>query len=548
MRFERCEGLDGAQHFATDEHGNGFVYPVDGHVARTTDDGATWQLFDMPEYTTRLEFGPHGMIVGIGSGIQIGSTHLQNWKRIPLPQSAETVGNTLTVGAVAALDTNDVWVFAITSHLQRYILMTKDGGMHWSWEPVTEQSLSAVRLDSTRTLVAAAGLKLLTIPDQRPFLLQAADRSSLLRKEVLLEWNDPGVAGQVRSYALERCGADSVWKSIEPAPDSSTQFLYRLVPEEAGGNHRYRLTMHTLTGGTYTAISDSLTPLRGRYVDLIDAILPGPEDGVSSVTYEHRRLSLNLNSSGGYDTLETIVTVVYGTLPVEHPSPGITEHPLLKTVRHTSGETDTSVARVRLYADRARHWSFDDAGFGYSQLSWPARGVMYGDNVYGSAAVQLIPVEKSGMTLGSDSITLNTVIYVPLKGEHWYTFVCKPATGFIHYAEGFLQGNYDMLRFVSAVNAAPDEASRPPRTMLTPAWPNPFTTETNLSYELGTAGTVRLSVHDMLGRQVALLAEGWRVAGRHTLAFRAHDLASGMYLVRFQTGGSVETKMILRAR
>ncbi|MCZ7557795.1 MAG: T9SS type A sorting domain-containing protein [Bacteroidia bacterium] len=548
MRFERCEEPDGALHFATDQSGNGFAYPVNGQVARTTDEGATWQLFDMPESTSRLEFHPDGMIIGIGSAIHIGSTHLQSWIRIPLPESAEIVGGSLSVDAVAALDTNDVWVLARNTHQQFYILMTKDGGMHWGWELVTEQSQSAIRLDSTRSLVAATGLKLLTIPERRPFLLHASDRSSLLRKEVLLEWNDPGSAGQVGSYTLERAGADSVWTSIEPQPDSSVQFLYHVVQEDASDNHRYRLTMHTLTGEAYTAISDSLTPLRGNYVDLIDAILPGPEDGVSSVTYEHRRVSLNLNSSGGYDTLETIVTVVYGRLPVEHPSPGITEYPLRKTVRHANGATETSVARVRSYADRARHWSFDDAGFGYSQLSWPARGVEYGNNVYGTARVQLIPVEKSGMTLDRDSITLNTMTSVPLKGEFWYRFVCKPATGFIHSAEGFLPGNHDMLRFISAVNTVPDVASRSPQSMLAPAWPNPFTTETMLTYELGNARTIRLSVHDMLGREVAVLAEGWRVAGRHTVVFRAQDLPSGMFFARLQAGGSVETKMLLRAR
>jgi hypothetical protein len=40
------------------------------------------------------------------------------------------------------------------------------------------------------------------------------------------------------------------------------------------------------------------------------------------------------------------------------------------------------------------------------------------------------------------------------------------------------------------------------------------------------------TVYDVMGRQVALLAEGGYDAGRHELHFDARDLSSGVYLVR----------------
>jgi hypothetical protein len=67
------------------------------------------------------------------------------------------------------------------------------------------------------------------------------------------------------------------------------------------------------------------------------------------------------------------------------------------------------------------------------------------------------------------------------------------------------------------------------------AWPNPFNPVTVIGYRLTVVGDVRLSVHDILGREVAVLANGIQPAGAHQVRFDASNLASGVYLVRLQT-------------
>ncbi len=72
-------------------------------------------------------------------------------------------------------------------------------------------------------------------------------------------------------------------------------------------------------------------------------------------------------------------------------------------------------------------------------------------------------------------------------------------------------------------------------TALNPSYPNPFNSETVLSYTLPTASAIRLEVFTLSGQRVAVLHEGFQAAGYHTVAVDASDLASGVYLYRLST-------------
>ena len=72
-------------------------------------------------------------------------------------------------------------------------------------------------------------------------------------------------------------------------------------------------------------------------------------------------------------------------------------------------------------------------------------------------------------------------------------------------------------------------------TALNPSYPNPFNSETVLSYTLPTASDIRLEVFTLNGQRVAVLHEGFQVAGYHTISIDASDLASGVYLYRLTT-------------
>ena len=85
-------------------------------------------------------------------------------------------------------------------------------------------------------------------------------------------------------------------------------------------------------------------------------------------------------------------------------------------------------------------------------------------------------------------------------------------------------------------------------TALNPSYPNPFNSETVLSYTLPTAADIRLEVFTLNGQRVAVLHEGFQAAGYHTIALDASDLASGVYLYRLTTpeGRFVQKFTLLR--
>ena len=78
--------------------------------------------------------------------------------------------------------------------------------------------------------------------------------------------------------------------------------------------------------------------------------------------------------------------------------------------------------------------------------------------------------------------------------------------------------------------------------------PNPFRTTATVAYTLAERGPVSLRVFDLLGRQVAVLADGVASAGRHEARFDGAGLAGGVYVVRFEAGATVQTRRLTLAR
>jgi hypothetical protein len=72
-----------------------------------------------------------------------------------------------------------------------------------------------------------------------------------------------------------------------------------------------------------------------------------------------------------------------------------------------------------------------------------------------------------------------------------------------------------------------------------------FNPSTTIKYELPRASQVRLSVFDMLGREVSVLVNERREAGVHEVRCDGSGLSSGVYFCRLQAGGFVSTKRLL---
>ncbi|MBK6911678.1 MAG: T9SS type A sorting domain-containing protein [bacterium] len=67
-------------------------------------------------------------------------------------------------------------------------------------------------------------------------------------------------------------------------------------------------------------------------------------------------------------------------------------------------------------------------------------------------------------------------------------------------------------------------------------YPNPFNPETVIEFALPKAANTLLKVYDLLGREVATLADAPLEAGVHRVAFNGKTLASGVYFYRIEAG------------
>jgi Secretion system C-terminal sorting domain len=79
-------------------------------------------------------------------------------------------------------------------------------------------------------------------------------------------------------------------------------------------------------------------------------------------------------------------------------------------------------------------------------------------------------------------------------------------------------------------------------------YPNPFNPSTTIKYELPKVSDVRLSVYDMLGREVSVLVNERKNAGSYEVKLDAAGLGSGVYLCRLQAGDFVQSRKLLLLR
>lgn len=67
-------------------------------------------------------------------------------------------------------------------------------------------------------------------------------------------------------------------------------------------------------------------------------------------------------------------------------------------------------------------------------------------------------------------------------------------------------------------------------------YPNPFNPSTTIVYDLPVRSQVRVTVYDVMGREVSELFNGMREAGSYSHVWNATNLATGMYFLRLQAG------------
>jgi hypothetical protein len=90
-----------------------------------------------------------------------------------------------------------------------------------------------------------------------------------------------------------------------------------------------------------------------------------------------------------------------------------------------------------------------------------------------------------------------------------------------------------------------NENEVPSSYSLSQNYPNPFNPSTKITYQLPKSENVRVTVFDLLGREVAVLVNEFKTAGTYNIEFNASQLSSGVYLYRIDAGEFKDVKKMV---
>jgi len=76
-------------------------------------------------------------------------------------------------------------------------------------------------------------------------------------------------------------------------------------------------------------------------------------------------------------------------------------------------------------------------------------------------------------------------------------------------------------------------------------YPNPFNPTTYIKFQLPEGGNVKITVFDILGKEVASLINEKMEAGYHNVEFNASNLASGLYIYKMESGDFTDVKKMM---
>ncbi len=154
---------------------------------------------------------------------------------------------------------------------------------------------------------------------------------------------------------------------------------------------------------------------------------------------------------------------------------------------------------------------------------------------------EIAPGSEIGFNIGGAA---GTQACADDKGDAYGYFswlICEnPGDGLCHLPGGTIYadaGSFATLQLMGSV--ANEDGASASSFALGASFPNPFRASTTMEYTLPAAADIRVAVYDVLGREVAVLAEGLRPAGTEQVTWDASALPAGLYVSQLRVNGAV---------
>jgi hypothetical protein len=112
--------------------------------------------------------------------------------------------------------------------------------------------------------------------------------------------------------------------------------------------------------------------------------------------------------------------------------------------------------------------------------------------------------------------------------------------------DGWYVDNINVTAFQTVpTSVGNSNALIPDKYELNQNYPNPFNPATKINFALPKDGFVKITIFDLLGREIRTLVNESKTAGYYSVDFSGENLSSGFYFYKMETGSFVETKKMM---
>jgi hypothetical protein len=205
----------------------------------------------------------------------------------------------------------------------------------------------------------------------------------------------------------------------------------------------------------------------------------------------------------------------------------------------------------------------------------PAQPILWGEEGSGMSLDNLAPGFKKvavipspqGNVIKWEVIDNDVIEFEVFKGVHELfepvveARIANLNAGAVEFTDTELPAGYEFFYIVSAkdksgnisfsettsgsIVSGAGSVETPAVFSLMQNYPNPFNPATTIEFSLPQAANITLKVYDMLGREVAEIAQGNFSPGRHKAEFNGASLPSGIYFYTLKAGEFSATKKLM---
>ncbi len=286
--------------------------------------------------------------------------------------------------------------------------------------------------------------------------------------------------------------------------------------------------------------SGSVQTTKQSFVKVLpQGALPNPfsegfEDGIAEDTWfifnEYNNVTWELTGSAAYDGERSVrVRNINNSIESSNDE-------LISTTMDLSGATHATITYYYAYTnrlvetdDRLRVSVSGDCG-----ENWSLRKLHRGFTDLPTAPAQNAPFVPSGPDQwSSHTVTVNSPDH--LTSNFRFKFGLEGRGGNNLYLD-----NINIQVFGQEVGVSENGLEN--RFNL---YPNPMNETATLRYTMANEDRVRITLHDITGREVRLLTDRSEYQGEHQIEIAREGLAKGMYIIRAQVGTAVQSMRLL---